>query len=214
MTPTVIPQDYDDPRVMNLDDIRALIPLADADMVPPPELFLHRSYLHGQAHVARVLVHGLRLIEATGAEVEAPRLWAAVYLHDIARRHDGGCRRHGTDAWERLATLPDVQALFVRGGVRPEDHPAIEAAVTRHCSGEPSRGEPHYRLMALLKDSDGLDRVRLGDLRPEWLRHDEARTMVAFAQQLHGETNYALKPGPDYFGRLWAEVRRMLAFGD
>ena len=195
---------------MSLEDVRALIPLPDQDMVPQPELFLHRSYLHGQAHVARVLVHALRLIEATNAEEEAPRLWAAVYLHDIARRHDGGCKRHGADAWARLVSLPDTQALLVRGGVRPEDHAAIEAAVTRHCNGEPSRGEPHYRLMALLKDADGLDRVRLGDLRPEWLRHDEARTMVDFAQRLFNETYRQLETGPDYFGRLWSEVRRIL----
>jgi hypothetical protein len=63
--------------------------------------------------------------------------------------------------------------------------------------------------MALLKDADGLDRVRLGDLRPEWLRHDEARAMVVFAQRLYEETNYALKPGRDYFGRLWVEVGRI-----
>ena len=200
-------------KIVKLVDVRALIPLPDADMVPPPELFLHRSYLHGQAHVARVLVHALRLIEATHAEEEAPRLWAAVYLDDIARLHDGGCNRHGADAWVRLASLPETQALLARGGVRQEDHPAIEAVVTRHCNGGPSPGEPHYRLMALLKDADGLDRVRLGDLRPEWLRHDEARTMVAFAQQLHDETNYALKTGPDYFGRLWPEVQRLLAAG-
>jgi len=198
---------------MNLDAVRALIPLPDADMVPPPELFLHRSYLHGQAHVARVLVHGLRLIEATHAEEEAPRLWAAVYLHDIARRHDGGCRHHGADAWARLASLPDTQALLARGGIRPEDHPAIQAAVTRHCNGEPSSGEPHYRLVALLKDADGLDRVRLGDLRPEWLRHGEARTMVEFAQRLFSETYRQLETGPDYFARLWPEVRRILEVG-
>ena len=60
--------------------------------------------------------------------------------------------------------------------------------MTRHCNGEPSTGEPHYRLMALLKDADGLDRVRLGDLRPEWLRHDAARTMVDFAQRLFAST--------------------------
>jgi hypothetical protein len=187
-----------------------LIPLSDQDIVPPPELFLHRSYLHGQAHVARVLIHGLRLIDATNAEVEAPRLWAAVYLHDIARRHDGGCKRHGADAWARLASLPETQTLLARAGVNPEDHPAIEAAVTRHCNGEPSPGEPHYRLMALLKDADGLDRVRLGDLRPEWLRHDEARTMVDFAQRLFNETHRQLQTGPDYFGRLWPEVQRLL----
>ena len=196
---------------MSLERVRALIPLPDADMVPAPGLFLHPSYLHGQAHVARVMVHALRLIDATGAEEETPRLWAAVYLHDIARRHDGSCRRHGADAWARLAALPDVQVLFARAGVRPEDHAAIESAVTRHCNGEPSRGEPHYRLMALLKDADGLDRVRLGDLRPEWLRYDAARTMVDFAQRLYDKTNAVLKPGPDYFGPLWAEARHILA---
>ena len=100
---------------MSLESVRDLIPLPDEGMVPPPELFLHPSYLHGQAHVARVMIHALRLIEATGAEGEASRLWAAVYLHDIARRHDGSCKRHGADAWARLATLPDVRALFTQG---------------------------------------------------------------------------------------------------
>lgn len=198
---------------MNLDSVRARIQLPDDDMVPPPELFLHKSYIHGQAHVARVLVHALRLVAATGAEEETSRLWAAVYLHDIARRHDGGCKRHGADAWARLADLPDVQALFARGGVRPDDYPAIQVAVTRHCNGEPERGERHYRLMALLKDADGLDRVRLGDLRSDWLRHDEARTMVDFAQRLFTETYRQLETGPDYFARLWPEVRRILAHG-
>jgi hypothetical protein len=37
--------------------------------------------------------------------------------------------------------------------------------------------------------------------------------MVAFAHRLHDETNDAIKPGPDYFARLWPEVRRMLADG-
>ena len=76
-----------------------------------------------------------------------------------------------------------------------------------------ARGEPHYRLMALLKDADGLDRVRLGDLRPEWLRHDAARTMADFAQRFCDETNDVLKPGPNYFGRLWQEVGRILVEG-
>jgi hypothetical protein len=67
-------------------------------LVPQPSLFTHPSTLHGQAHVARVMVHAFRLIEATGWTEEAPRLWAAVYLHDIARTHDGLCFVHGTRA--------------------------------------------------------------------------------------------------------------------
>jgi hypothetical protein len=194
---------------MDIAAVRALITVPDRDMVPPPDLFLHASVVHGQAHVARVLVHALRLIEATGFVGETAGLWAAVYLHDIARQHDGYCTRHGHDAWMRLADVPHVRDLFGRGGVREDDYPAIEFAVTIHCSGEPSPSDSYYRLAALLKDADGLDRVRLGDLKPHMLRHESARSMVGFAQRLHDETNWILQPGPDYFARLWPEVIRM-----
>jgi hypothetical protein len=196
---------------MDIATVRALITVPDSEMVPPPDLFLHPSPIHGQAHVARVLVHALRLVAATGFVRETARLWAAVYLHDIARRHDGRCTRHGEDAWVRLATLPDLEALFARGGVHEEDYPAIEFAVTIHCSGEPSPSDPHYRLAALLKDADGLDRVRLSDLKQRLLRHDHARLMVGFAQRLYDETNLNLEPAPDYFARLWPLVTRLLA---
>ena len=197
--------------MMTLADVRALVPVPDEELVPPPDLFWHPSTLHGQAHVARVLVHALRLIAATGFVEETVRLWAAVYLHDIARRHDDKCPRHGADAWERLADLPDVQALLARGGVREDDYPAIQAAVVGHSDGEPRKGHPHRRLMRLLKDADALDRVRLGDLDPSYLRHPEARTMVGFAQELYRATHRTIPPSPDYFARLWPIVERLLA---
>ena len=59
-----------------------------------PLLFTHAGTLHGQAHVSRVMVYAFRLIAATGWIEEAPRLWASVYLHDLARTHDGLCYRH------------------------------------------------------------------------------------------------------------------------
>jgi hypothetical protein len=194
---------------MDLTAIRAMIKVPDSGMVPLPKLFLHPSTLHGQAHVARVLIHALRLIKATGFVEETPRLWGAVYLHDIARKHDGRCSVHGKNAWLRLASLPKVDALLRHGGVRNEDYPAIEYAVTIHSRGEPSPSDPYYRLGTLLKDADGLDRVRLGDLNPAMLRHDQARSMVGFAQRLFDETNWKLKIGPNYFGRLWPEVIRL-----
>ncbi len=194
---------------MDVVSIRRLIAVADDELVPVPELFWHASRLHGQAHVSRVLVHGLRLVAQVGCPEEVSRLWAAVYLHDIARRHDGHCTRHGADAWARLADLPDLQALFTRGGVRSADYPAIQAAVTLHCSGEPEAGHPHHRLISLLKDADGLDRVRLHDLNPRYLRHADAREMVPFAERLFDATNRSLPTGPDYFSRLWPEAVRL-----
>jgi len=195
---------------MSLTDIRGIVTVADAEMVPPPLLFLHGSTLHGQAHVARVLVHALRLLEATGQEELTPQLWAAVYLHDVARRHDGVCRRHGRDAWIRLAGLPLVAERLERGGVALVDYPAIEYAVTVHSDGEPVRSDPNYPLAALLKDADALDRVRLGDLDPRRLRHPEARAMIGFAQRLYDRTDGGLAVGPDYFARLWPEAMALI----
>ena len=200
----------DNSTVLNLAAIRALIPVPDKEIVPSPELFLHRSSVHGQAHVARVLIHALRLIEATGFVEETRRLWAAVYLHDIARRNDWRCERHGRDAWRRLESLPQVQALFARVGVREEEHPAIAFAITAHCSLEPASSDPHYRLAALLKDADGLDRVRLGDLDPNFLRYPQAHSMVGFAKLMYRETDPAIVTGPEHFARLWLAVAKRL----
>jgi hypothetical protein len=174
------------------------------DLVPAPELFTHESTLHGQAHVSRVMVHAFRLIAATGFADEAVRLWACVYLHDLARTHDGRCHRHGADAWRKLETLPVVQDLLARGGVQDEDRAAIETAVTHHClPAELTRDHPHWRLTWLLKDADGLDRVRLGDLDTRRLRFRESPAMAGFARQLHEATNWSLEPGSGYFAELW-----------
>jgi hypothetical protein len=195
---------------MRLLDVRALVSVPDSHLVPPPRLFLLRSALHGQPHVARVMVHAFRLIQATGLTAEARRLWAAAYLHDIARTHDGICHRHGARAWERLAKLSDVRELLARGGVEEDDYPAIEAAVIMHCQGEPASDHPHRRLICLLKDADGLDRVRLGDLDPRYFRHREARPMVRFAERLYQKSDRRLRPSPDYMVRLWPVVQRLL----
>jgi hypothetical protein len=188
-----------------------LVPLPLDDLVPSPGLFTHRSTLHGQAHVARVMVHAGRLIAATGWSDEAPRLWAAVYIHDIARTHDGYCVVHGRAAFEKLGTLPHVRDLFARGGVQDADYAAIETAVVNHCKPiELDRSHPHYRLTSLLKDADGLDRVRLGDLNPDYLRNPQARDMVGFAQILFDETDGVVPPGPGHFATLWSEAMRTL----
>ena len=189
-----------------------IVPLPLDDLVPSPDLFTHWSTLHGQAHVARVMVHASRLIAATGWSEEAPRLWAAVYLHDIARTHDGNCVVHGSKAVARLGSLPQVRDLFARGGVEDSDYAAIKTAVVYHCHPkEIDRNHPHYRLTSLLKDADGLDRVRLGDLDPSYLRNRQALEMIGFAQILFDETDGVVPPGAGHFATLWSEALRVLA---
>lgn len=188
------------------------IALPLAELVPAPGLFTHASTLHGQSHVARVMVHAFRLIAATGWSEEAPRLWAAVYLRDLARTHDGVCRRHGGDAMKKFATLPQVRELFERGGVHQDDYPMMGTAVVHHClPQELDRSHAHWRLTSLLKDADGLDRVRLGDLDPRYLRNPEAKDMVGFAQALYETTDGIVPNGIDHFAVLWPDATRILA---
>jgi len=186
------------------------IPLPLEQLAPPPALFTHQSLLHGQAHVARVMVHAFRLIAATGWTEDAPRLWACVYLHDLARIHDGLCYRHGGDAMKKFESLPDVRELFARGGVQDEDYAAIHTAVVHHSlPRELDRQHAHWRLTSLLKDADGLDRVRLGDLNPRYLRNPESKGMVDFAETLFAETDGRVPLGESHFAVLWSEVERL-----
>lgn len=181
------------------------VTVAPADVVPLPELFVHRSALHGQAHVTRVMVHAIRLVEATGLHALGPRLWASVFLHDLARTHDGVCHRHGADAARRLREEPELQARLIAAGLTMDDFPAVETAVTAHSAGkEISRDHEHWPLIALLKDADGLDRVRLGDLDTRYLRHPESPAMAAFAERLFGATDGRVPTGPGHFGEVWA----------
>jgi len=179
-------------------------------VAPLPELFRHRSTLHGQAHVSRVMVHAMRLIEATGKQSYGPQLWAAVFLHDLARTHDGVCYRHGADAAQRLRDEPGLQQRLAEAGLIEADYPAIEAAVTAHSAPkEVSRDHQHWPLIALLKDADGLDRVRLGDLEPRYLRNPEATAMVPFAQALFDATDRVIETGPAHFEELMAAANRL-----
>ena len=179
-------------------------------LVPDEELFAQASDIHGQRHVARVVILGFVLVDRLNLPDDAPRLWAAIYLHDLGRTHDGRCYEHGRLAMERLEQMPELRELFAAGGVSDEDYEAIGVAVRSHCLPEELAPEhPHWRLTALLKDADGLDRVRLGDLKPEYLRFDVSREMVRFAQALYDATRRTVEPGPGYMGRLWPVAQEL-----
>jgi len=182
--------------------------------IPLPQHFRRASRLHGQSHVARVMVHALRLIEATGWQDEAARLWASVYLHDLERTHDGRCHRHGADAVARWRTQEALRLHIYAGGVDQDDRPAVELAVTLHCQPDtemPPATHPHWRLVALLKDADGLDRVRLGDLDLSMLRLPESRTMAVFAQQLYDATHDIVPDGDDHFADVTEIAQQLLS---
>lgn len=190
--------------------LRNPVPLPFSDLVPRPEFFVHQSHIHGQSHVARVVVYTFLLSDALNFADRASKAWAAAYIHDIGRKHDGVCREHGHYAMQRLAVLPRVKVLLEKGGVTDEDWESISAAVKYHCVDDIPRTHPHWEMTAILKDADNLDRVRLGDLDPRFLRFKQSHALIPFAQALYEETQWSISPGPDYFARLWPIAQNLI----
>jgi len=171
---------------------------------------VHASRTHGQAHVARVMIHAFRLIDATGHRDDASRLWGAVYLHDLARTHDGFCEVHGRDAVLRVNESTDLQDRLASHGVASDD-PAMLLAVMMHClpDDHAALAKPMWPVLSMLKDATGLDRVRTGDLERSYLRSEAARGMVEFAQALYSQTR-RIKEGPNHFTEVLKVAEKIL----
>ena len=158
------------------------------------------------------MIHAFRLIEATGLTEEASRLWGAVYLHDLARTHDGFDEVHGMHAVMRVNESTDLQERLIARGIQSDD-PSMLLAVMMHClpDDHPAYGgKPIWPFLALLKDVDALDRVRFGDLDPSYLRHEATRGMVKFAEDLYSQTHRRVKEGQNYFTDLLKVAERIL----
>ena len=181
-------------------------------LIPHPSDFAHVSKTHGQAHVGRVMVHAFRLIDATGNTEEASRLWGAVYLHDLARTHDGFDEVHGMHAVMRVNESTDLQERLIARGIQSDD-PSMLLAVMMHCLPDDHSaygGKPIWPFLAMLKDVDALDRVRFGDLDPSYLRNEATRGMTQFAADLYSQTHRRVKEGPNYFTDLLKVAERIL----
>lgn len=152
--------------------------------------FDHHSTLHGILHTYRVMYHTLNLGLLTGHIHEARTAFFAAYIHDMSRQHDGYCTHHGADAATRK--LPLYLGLFRENGASEDDFRLIGKAVTLHSTNaELDTNDPDYLTVAILKDADALDRIRLGtdDLNPDFLRLKETKTCIIFAEGLYYQSH-------------------------
>jgi hypothetical protein len=165
--------------------------------IPRPRWFCMQppSGLHGRGHTARVMVWAAVLTR--GTEWFEPVVWAAA-CHDLRREDDGADPEHGfrAGAWVRTR----LQAMLREP---PADLELIARACDWHVCPD-RRSEWDHPTLWLLKDADGLDRVRLGDLDERFLRHDEARRRVDDAQRLFRAT--AQTQGPK---EIWQAAQRL-----
>ena len=156
------------------------------------------------------MIHAFRLIEALGHRDDASRLWGAVYLHDLARTHDGFCEVHGRDAVLRVNESTDLQDRLASHGVASDDT-AMLLAVMMHClpDDHAALAKPMWPVLLMLKDATGLDRVRTGDLERSYLRSEAAKGMVEFAQALYSQTR-RIKEGPNHFTDVLKVAEKIL----
>ena len=179
------------------------LPLPSCELIPGMGLFNHPSTIHGQLHVGRVMIHAFRVLESTENREYTVPLWASVYLHDLERNHDGICYEHGRRAAESFDRDCSLRSHLTKGGLQASEYASVQKAVELHSRPhELSGSDPDWTLTAMLKDADGLDRVRLGDLDPSYLRFDTCRSMVPFAEELFERSERELRPGVDLFADL------------
>jgi hypothetical protein len=167
---------------------------------PSPEWFAHKPYgVHGIAHVTRVLVWanliGRKLIDnSEKLDLEAVH-WASV-LHDIGRITDLIDPGHG----ERAAAWVAQNRNNLFSGLEDETLNRIIYCCTWHQITDKDIPQLTAELQCV-KDGDGLDRVRIHDLNPDFLRIRFSRDFVDSACTLYKRTKHSGEP--------WTEVRNV-----
>ena len=127
-----------------------------------------RSYAgtHGIGHITRVLVWSAQIAERFKAPLRREELFWAAGLHDIKRWDDGIDPDHGARAAEW------VRNQF--SGVRPGIAATLDLELVAALCRDHQRSDPlieHWTdELRVLKDADGLERVRIHDLDPRRLR--------------------------------------------
>ena len=148
---------------------------------------LYESHVHGPGHIERTMLHGAMcaLAEPLNEEDTALLLDMCSY-HDTGRTCDWLDGAHGKRAAEKLASLTsrrgeELQMMMAGVEAHSLGDRALDSVLARYRYRDAARAR---RLAELLKDSDGLDRVRINDLNPAFLRREASRSRAAFAQFL------------------------------
>jgi uncharacterized protein len=147
----------------------------------PQESWLaHDSYFHGVGHLTRVFILQELIcnqLEAEGVTINRQALRYASAAHDVGRHDDGTDPQHGqrsakwihdTLANQMSPETLDVATYIVHWHVPSDDEAPVMTTELK-----------------ILKDADALDRVRLNDLNPKYLRTEAAKGLIDIARQLY-----------------------------
>lgn len=137
---------------------------------------------HGRLHTLRVLLNALIIANLKELpEEDIDKLCTAAIFHDTMRKHNGEDDNHGRDSAEYYRKFTEE---FVSSAQYSK---TVENLITYHCLpddiGKSSMPESDWHLFDIIKDADGLDRLRFGihDLDINQLRTPEAKSLTMVA---------------------------------
>jgi len=157
-----------------------------------PEHYLDSIGIHGTEHTKRVLLLSAILADLNElSPAEKDILYHGAVYHDIGRTCNGVDNSHGLKSWRK------IKDLGILDKEDEEFEKALEYVITNHSISDSqvkefTRGCGNIRvklIFELLKDSDGLDRVRLGDLKVKYLRNEYSKELVEVAKRIYENNN-------------------------
>lgn len=155
-----------------------------------PSYFHRPQGIHGQLHVKRVFLLLLLLAYHEQGWSELPHwLSLAALYHDIGRSNDNFDPEHGRRSYQKALSLGLLQDL------EQKEKEMARFIIETHCleDKEAYRLVDDYRvydshllfkMYALFKDADALDRIRINDLDITHLRTPSAHQLLLVARDL------------------------------
>ena len=144
--------------------------------------------LHGIGHIYRTMIACALLAQRLRMPRAGLIAFCGAYIHDLGRTNDFIDNEHGMNAvnWH----FDKYSELWEKYALTDEERVYIKQAVIQHSQKEWTRpGDDGYDVMAILKDADALDRCRIGDLNPAYLRYSESRSLIEIIEDIYWRTS-------------------------
>lgn len=179
--PLVLPITIDDPAVELSTFLNVLV----------PELFYNPYGIHGLGHTKRVLTLCNKLAELNELNPDERKiLHVSALWHDIGRTNDFFDYHHGISSFAKAIKmrlypyddLTESELEIVRYIV--ENHPIDDTDGIRNVANYSIDRDIAIKLYSIFKDADGLDRLRIGDLNPKYLRNQYSHGLIGYASEL------------------------------
>ena len=145
--------------------------------------------IHGIGHIYRTMIGCAMIAHLLQKPREGLLSFCGAYIHDLARETDDKEPEHGAMAVVKY--FDKFNHLWDKYGLTEEERILVQKAVTQHSIREQMTPEDDgYDVMAILKDADALDRCRIGDLNPKWLRYEESRALIERIDDIYEESRW------------------------